>query len=109
MNVLERTREIGVMRAIGASTISILKLVIVEGLLIGFISWLIGTLLAIPLSQGLAEVVTQALFQSPSDFSISIPGFVLWMVIIAVLATIASLLPAWNAARLTVRDVLAYE
>ncbi|NIV28059.1 MAG: FtsX-like permease family protein, partial [Anaerolineae bacterium] len=39
MNVLERTREIGVMRAIGASDRAILQLVIVEGMLIGVISW----------------------------------------------------------------------
>ena len=36
-------------------------------------------------------------------------GLVIWLGIVIALAAVASLLPAWNAARLTVRDVLAYE
>ncbi len=39
MNVLERTREIGVMRAIGAVDLAIVKSVVIEGVFIGMISW----------------------------------------------------------------------
>ncbi|MEZ4662019.1 MAG: FtsX-like permease family protein [Caldilineaceae bacterium] len=41
-NVLERTREIGVMRFIGASDGAVLRIVIVEGVIIGLLSWLAG-------------------------------------------------------------------
>jgi ABC-type lipoprotein release transport system permease subunit len=42
MNVLERTRGIGVMRAIGARNADIWQMVIVEGVSVGALSWLIG-------------------------------------------------------------------
>jgi putative ABC transport system permease protein len=42
-------------------------------------------------------------------FSFAFGGAALWLGIILVLATLASLLPAWNASRLSVKDVLAYE
>ncbi len=109
MNVLERTREIGVMRAIGASDGSILSIVITEGVLIGIISWVMGALLALPISQALSDQVGMLFIGSPFSYVYSINGVVMWLVIAVSLAAFASFLPAWNASRLTVRDVLAYE
>src|SRR5690349_8790779 len=48
LSVLERTREIGIMRAIGASNEAVFQIVVVEGICIGLISWLLGALLAVP-------------------------------------------------------------
>lgn len=109
INVLERTREFGVMRAIGASNGAVLQVVMVEGMLIGALSWLIGAALAIPLGQLVCYGVGMAFWQAPLDFSFSFSGVVIWFVVVIVLAAFASFLPAWNASRLTVRDVLAYE
>ncbi len=109
MNVLERTREIGVMRAIGASDRAILQLVIVEGMLIGVISWAVGALLALPISTLLANVVGATMFQTPLDFVFSWDGFLVWLTGVVVLSALASFLPARSAARLTIREVLAYE
>jgi putative ABC transport system permease protein len=109
MNVLDRTREIAVMRAIGASDHDIIRLVLVEGLLIGLISWALGSLLAFPISELLWNVISQALFDSASNFTFNMTGFILWMVVELILATIASVIPALNAARLTIREALAYE
>lgn len=109
INVLERIREIGVMRAIGASSRSIMQLVIVEGVLIALISWMLGSLLAVPLSRLLSHIVGVAFMQSPLSYTFSEVGLLLWLGIVLALAGLASLLPAWNASRLTVRDVLAYE
>ncbi len=50
MNVMERTREIGVMRAIGADDFAIIKSVIIEGSVIGLISWVFAALVSIPFS-----------------------------------------------------------
>ncbi len=50
MNVLERTREIGVMRAIGAVDSAIIKSVVIEGAFIGLISWVIAVPLSFPIS-----------------------------------------------------------
>ncbi len=109
INVLERTREIGVMRAVGAATRTILKIILFEGIFIGAISWLAGTLIALPLSKLISDAVGQLLFGSPLGYAFSIGGTLLWLILVMVLGAVASLLPALNAARLTVREVLAYE
>ncbi len=109
INVLERTREIGVLRAIGASTGAILRIVLVEGMMIGVVSWLIGFALALPFSMLLSSVVGQALLGGPLSYTFSLSGGLLWLGSVVVLAALASFLPAWNASRVTVRDVLAYE
>jgi putative ABC transport system permease protein len=109
INVLERTREIGVMRAIGASNSSILRIILVEGLIIGLISWTIGGLIAIPASRALNAAIGIALFESVPSYVFSTGGAMLWLGVVLVLAVLASLLPARNATRLTVREVLSYE
>ncbi|MCX6017191.1 MAG: FtsX-like permease family protein, partial [Chloroflexi bacterium] len=68
INVLERTREIGIMRAVGAGSGAIRAIVIGEGLLIGLLSWGIGALLAIPISALLNEAVGQAFLHRSLGF-----------------------------------------
>jgi putative ABC transport system permease protein len=109
MNVMERTREIGVMRAIGASNRILMNMVIVEGSLIGIISWILGCLLAFPMSKILSDTVSQAIFNSPSNFALTPIGFIIWLATVIVLSVLASVMPARNASRLTIREVLAYE
>jgi putative ABC transport system permease protein len=109
INVFERTREIGVMRAIGASTGTILRMVIGEGMIIGIISWLLGTLLALPIGAALCYVVGMSMLNNPLPPVFSLNGFLVWLAIILVLSVLACVLPARNATRLTVREVLAYE
>jgi putative ABC transport system permease protein len=109
INVLERTREIGVMRAIGASNRSVRRIFVVEGIIIGVISWLVGAILALPLSQLLGNLVGGLFLNAPLDHNFSINGVVIWLVVVVILSAVASFLPAWNASRLTVQEVLAYE
>lgn len=109
INVLERTREIGVMRAIGASDGAILQIFLVEGILIGLLSWVFGATLALPLSKGLSDAVGNGFLKSPLTFTFSVSGAFMWLGLVAVLAGIASFLPARRASRLSVREVLAYE
>ena len=109
INVLERIREIGVLRAIGASDGSVRLIVVAEGILIGWLSFVAGSLLAVPFSRLLSQQVGNALLGFPLDYSFSFGGMVLWFVIISVLGAAASLGPARNASRLTIREVLAYE
>ncbi len=109
MNVLERTREIGVMRSIGAVNGAIMQLVIVEGMIIGVISWGLGALLSIPITNALDTLLGVSLLMVPLDYTFSMQGLVTWVIIALVLSAVSSILPARNAVRLTVRDVLAYE
>ena len=109
MNVLERTREIGVMRAIGADNRAIMRTVIAEGMLIGLLSWGIGAILSVPFSYLLSLIVSMAVFQSPIALVFTPTGYIIWLLLVLVLSAVASVLPARNAARLTIREVLAYE
>ncbi len=109
MNVLERTREIGVLRAIGAADRVLLRMVLVEGVLIGLISWVLAILASFPISSIMSDGVGQALFGNSPDFGFTPIGLAIWLVVVALLSVVASVLPARSATRLTIREVLAYE
>lgn len=109
MNILERTREIGVMRAVGAHNQIISTLVIVEGLLIGLLSYTLGAVFSFPITYLLSNVISIAIFNSPAKFAFTLQGFGIWLAVVVLLSVLASVLPARNASRLTIREVLAYE
>jgi len=109
INVLERSKEIGVMRAIGASSSTLVGIFVVESILLGLLS----AILAIPLSYPGARMVSDALgnmmFKMPMYFRYSVTGIFLWLTVIVILSALASLWPALRAARMSVRETLAYE
>lgn len=109
INVLERLREIGVVRAIGASDGAVLRMVIVEGIVIGLLSWMIGALIALPSSVIICDQIGNLMLSQPLNYVFSLMGVLIWLIASMILAMIASFLPARSASRLTVREVLAYE
>ena len=109
INVVERRREIGVMRAIGATSVAIAGIFVVEGVLVGVLSWLIAVPLSYPCSIVFNNLVSNELFQIPLDFYFSIGGLALWLIIVLVLSAVASLWPALSATQVSVRESLAYE
>ncbi len=109
INVLERTREIGVMRTIGAVDSVIMRSVILEGLVIGIITWVLAIAVSFPISSFLLTIVGEAIMGSPMQLVLTPKGILLWLAVVLVLSVLASILPARNAARLTINEVLAYE
>ena len=109
MSVLERTREIGVMRAIGATPKKIRNLVVWEGLLIGSISILIAFTLSLLLSTYMGRFIGNMAFRTPLSLTISIIAFGVWVLIIFLGSYGATLYPARRANRITTREALAYE
>jgi len=109
LNVMERTREIGIMRAIGATDRTITRMVMVEGMIIGLISWVLACVASFPIGRMLSDVISIAIFNNPIDFIFTPTGIIIWFGLVLILSVLASVLPARNAARLTIREVLAYE
>jgi putative ABC transport system permease protein len=109
LNVLERTREIGVLRAVGASYISVRQVVVVEGIAIAMLSWFMSALISYPFSLILAEALVRTALGTQAVFNYSFPGLFIWMGIVVFIGIFSSLAPARDAARLTVREVLSYE
>jgi putative ABC transport system permease protein len=107
-SVIERTREFGVMRAIGARSNTILGNIISEGLFIGLMSWVIALPLSIPLSLGIGYLIGSLSFRFPLPLVISPVGVGIWFAIIIVGSVAASAYPAKQASQLTVRETLAY-
>ncbi len=109
LSVMERIREIGVMRSIGASNGSIGWIVITEGLLIGVISWLVALPLSIPFSLGFDALLGQAFLDQPLVFTFSPLGPAVWLTIVCIISVVASLLPARRAINMSIRETLSYE
>jgi putative ABC transport system permease protein len=107
LNVLERTREMGVMRAIGASSAVVAGQFIGEGLLLGWLSWLLAIPLSVPAGQQLTEAFA-GIMKLELIYQFSAPGVWSWLLIVTVLAVIASWFPAQKAAQTSVRESLAY-
>jgi putative ABC transport system permease protein len=107
-SVIERTREFGIMRAIGARSRTILRNVISEGVFIGLMSWILAVVLSIPLSLGVGYLIGNLAFNAPLPLILSPLGLGLWLVIIVIGSIAASAYPAQKASSLTIRETLAY-
>ncbi len=108
ISVVERTKEIGVLRAIGARSWTILGMFVMEGLLQGLLSCLIAVPLSYALGQTFATALGQAMFGATLDYAYNWQAVGIWLVIMVVISTLASVLPARGATRVSVRESLAY-
>jgi len=109
INVLERTREIGVMRAIGASSKTVLQIFVTEGVIIGVLSWVGAVVLSLPLSRLLSDKVGMTFAQLPLSYVYDLRSPFFWLLIVLAVSSLASLIPARSAADLSVRETLSYE
>jgi putative ABC transport system permease protein len=108
IGVIERTKEIGVMRAVGARSRTILGIFIMEGLLQGFFSWLVAIPLSALVSPSVASALGHAMFGATLDYQYNWMAVFIWLGIVLFISIIASILPARSATRISVRDSLAY-
>ena len=107
-SVLERTREFGIMRAIGARTRIILRNIISEGIFIGLLSWLIAVPLSLPLSWGVGYLIGMLSFRAALPLILSPLAVLGWLLLVVIGSIGASVYPARQASRLTVRETLSY-
>ena len=76
---------------------------------LGVLSWLIAVPVSYPGARIFGNLVGLALLKRPLHFSYSVGAVQLWLAIVVVLSTLASLWPALRATRVSVREALAYE
>jgi putative ABC transport system permease protein len=108
ISVVERTKEIGVLRAVGARSRTIMGMFVMEGLLQGLFSWVVAVPLSFALGQYMAKTLGQVMFSANLDSRYNYSAVLIWLVIVVVISTLASILPARSATRISVRDSLAY-
>lgn len=108
ISVMERRREIGVMRAIGAKDSQVMAVFIMEGVLQGMLSWLIAVPVAFIAAGPLARLLGQTMLEVDLDYAFNLPAVGAWLITILVIAAAASWVPARQAARLSVRESLQY-
>ncbi|WP_344138946.1 ABC transporter permease, partial [Luedemannella flava] len=107
--VTERTREYGIMQAIGATPPMIRRLVITESVLTGAIGCVIAIAAGLPLSAVVGDVLGRLSFGLPLPTEIAPGGFAAWVVLAVAGAAGAALTAARRAAGLTVRETLAHQ
>ncbi len=108
IGVIERTKEIGVLRAVGARSRTILGIFVMEGILQGLLSWLIAIPVSLLASPALAAAMGKAMFGATLDYQYNWTAVGVWFVVMMVIATVASIMPASGATKISVRDSLAY-
>lgn len=108
IGVIERTKEIGVLRAVGARSHTILGIFVMEGVLQGMISWLIAVPLSILVSPLAASQLGHIMFGATLDYQYNWMAVLIWLGLIVIVSLLASMMPARGATKISVRDSLAY-
>jgi ABC-type antimicrobial peptide transport system permease subunit len=108
-SVVERTREVGVLRAIGATPGAIHKILSTESLFMAVVAWVIAWSLAGPVSRYIGAYFGTALVEYPFDYKGSLAGTWLCLVIVVFLALVATYGPVKLATRQEVQEAVSYE
>jgi putative ABC transport system permease protein len=109
ISVIERTKEIGVLRAIGARSRTISGMFLLEAVLHGLLSWAVAVPLSFMAGRPLADAMGQTMFSADLVYRYDFRAVAIWLAAILLIAAVASVLPARKAARISVRQSLAYE
>ncbi|MBI5547473.1 MAG: FtsX-like permease family protein [Deltaproteobacteria bacterium] len=107
VNVVERTREIAVMKTLGATPGRVTRMLVAEGTMVGAVSWLLALALAVPLSRFVDTLIGNLGFLAPLPLVLSRGAIGAWLGLVVVVSFGATLLPAWKAAGRVVREGLA--
>lgn len=107
-NVIERTREFGIMRTIGGRSSTVLRNIVSEGIFIGLMSFVAALVISLPLTSAVGRFIGELAFRSPLPLVLSPTALFIWLAVIVLGAVLASAYPAWKASRLTIRDTLDY-
>ena len=105
-SVVERTKEIGIMKAVGAGNKDILFLFLIEAGLLGLVGGLVGAIIGLSVAIGASSIANQALGTELLKVSISYPLLIGAVAFSFLVGTFAGILPAIQASKLKVVDAL---
>jgi putative ABC transport system permease protein len=111
-SVMERTREIGIMKAIGATNNDVMSIFIIESLLLSLVGGALGIILGIFGSQGVAALLSNMGPSSggaPLEPVVTFVAIILALSVSMVVGILSSLYPAWKAARMSPIEAVRYE
>ncbi|MEQ1531753.1 MAG: FtsX-like permease family protein, partial [Methylococcales bacterium] len=108
ISVLQRTREIGVLRAIGAPSTAIFRLFLMEGWLHVLCAWALTVPLAYLAAKPISEELGKTMLGIQLDFVFDAIAVLYWLGILLMLAFLAAYWPAKKAAQLTVKESLGH-
>ena len=106
LSVFERTREIGLMRAIGTYRKQIRRMIFIESSIISIFGAALGTSLGIFFAWSLIQTLADEGF---TVFAVSVPQTALWIGISIIAGVIAAILPAIRASRQNILEAISYE
>lgn len=109
VSVVERTREIGILRAVGSTTAKLLTLVGVEAAVTGAVSWALALILTGPTTALFDQLFGNLLLNTPITFAVNGWMIAAWLALVTVFCALAGIVPARRAAAMTVSSTLAYE
>ena len=109
ISVMERRREIGILRSMGARPARIRRLVMTDGLLVGLLSLPLAYLLSWPLTLVLGKAVVMGITSLAPQPVYRLGVALAWAVLVCSLALLSSWLPARQAGRLSIRETLIYQ
>jgi putative ABC transport system permease protein len=107
ISVLERRREIGILRSMGGTGWRIAGVFWIEGISLATVAWIVAVIVGIPAAYAFVSLIGAVLVPLPFTFGPITPGIML--VFILVIATLACFGPALSAARVRVSEMLRYD
>ncbi len=108
LNVTERRREMGVLRAIGATPANLRLIVMTEAAIIGLMSWVAACVVAWPVSRALGDMLLRMMFRIGLDYRGDFRGPFIWLALSVAIGAAAGVLPAWRASRRPIREAVEY-
>ena len=109
ISISERKRELGILRAVGVNSKQMIKMISLEVIFMGLAGWLIGIIIAYPISIYTGNYFGQIFLHSNLNNTVSIFGTIMWFVISMVVSFISGYIPARVALNTNLSEMLTYE
>lgn len=109
INISERKREIGVLRAVGVNSYQNTIMILIEVVFMGIAGWLTALIMSFPVSVLVGNYFGQIFLNFNLQNTLSVSGVLQWFAISVTVSLLSGLIPAWRASTSSLREMLAYE